>query len=251
MTDASEPRSVTVGTVLRDSPSPARSTSSCLPGRTASTAASPSPTRRKPDSRYPVSTRICRRARARLRPKRGSLPRDADRRGARPALRRVFSHPCHACSSPAAPTRRRRRSRKPTAPAFRCCGRRPPRPTRSRGFRPPRHTPGPERHGARRADGHPRPRRPHGRRERHRKKRVRARPRRPRASPGVGRRRRSALPRRVVHHRDLSGTDAASHGDPRARPDQRAGSVRRRVHALVEARRARRAARTLGARAGV
>ena len=44
----------------------------------------------------------------------------------------------------------------------------------------------------------------------------------------------------------LPGADAAPHGDPRPGPHQRAGSVRRRVDADVEARRAGRAARALG-----
>ena len=55
----------------------------------------------------------------------------------------------------------------------------------------------------------------------------------------------------VVPDGHLPGADAASHGDPRARPDQRAGPVRRRLDADVEAGRARRAARAMGSRARV
>ena len=51
----------------------------------------------------------------------------------------------------------------------------------------------------------------------------------------------------VVRAGQLPRADAASHGDPRARPDQRAGPVRGRLDAHVEARRAGRAARALGA----
>ena len=56
-----------------------------------------------------------------------------------------------------------------------------------------------------------------------------------------------AMPRRVVRPRHLPGADAASHGDSRPGPDQHPGSVRRCLDADVQAGRARRPARTLGA----
>ena len=87
----------------------------------------------------------------------------------------------------------------------------------------------------------------HRRRERHRQERVRARPDRPRPSPGRRRHRRSAAPRGDDPDRHLPRADPPSHGAARARRHQRQGAVRHRVDALVEARRAGRAARTLGA----
>ena len=52
-------------------------------------------------------------------------------------------------------------------------------------------------------------------------------------------------------HRHLPGADAPSHGAARPRRHQRQGAVRHRVDAVVEARRARRAARALGSDARV
>ena len=102
-------------------------------------------------------------------------------------------------------------------------------------------------HDSRRADGHPGPGRADDRRERHRQERVRARSRRPRPPARRRRHRGAALPRRVVRARQLSRADPPSHGDPRPRPDQHPGSLRRRLDADVEAGRAGRPARTLGA----
>ena len=85
------------------------------------------------------------------------------------------------------------------------------------------------------------------RRERHRQERVRARPGRARPSAGGRRRGGAALPRRVVRARQLSRADPPSHGDPRPRADQHPGPLRRRLDAHVEAGRAGRPARTLGA----
>ena len=84
-------------------------------------------------------------------------------------------------------------------------------------------------------------------RERHRQERVRARSDRPRP-PARGRRHgRDPPPRRNDSDRHLSRADAPPHGAARPRRHQRQGSVRHRLDAIVEARRAGRAARTLGA----
>ena len=165
-------------------------------------------------------------------------------------LRRVLGHDTPV---PARHRRLRAAARagrsKPTAAGCRCCA---PAPRRreamSRLSARARHLPRGPRRRPRRADGHPRARRARHRRERHRQERVRARPRRPRPPAGRRRRGRGAAPGRVVRARQLPGADAAPHGDPRPRADQRAGPVRRRLDADVEAGRARRAARALGAR---
>ena len=57
----------------------------------------------------------------------------------------------------------------------------------------------------------------------------------PRPPAGGGRHRRGPPPRRVHRHRQLPGADAQPHGAARARPDQRAGPVRRRRDAHLEA----------------
>ena len=90
--------------------------------------------------------------------------------------------------------------------------------------------------------------RAHHRRERHRQERVRARSDRPRPSAGRRRHRGNPAPGRDHPDRHLPRADAASHGAARARRHQRQGAVRHRVDAILEARRARRAARALGVR---
>ena len=131
MNDASPPRSVTVGTVLRESErSRGARRRAARRRRPASTAASPFPTRRRPALRCPASTPTCRAARVLVFGESEvhyleTLTAD----DARAALRRVFSHPLPCLLVTGGATRRRRRSPKPTAPAFRCCARRRPRPT--------------------------------------------------------------------------------------------------------------------------
>ena len=193
--------------------------------------------------------RGARRPRAGVRRERDPLPRIARRRRPRrdpaPAvLPRHSRGPHHPGIRPAGGAV----GRPPTVPPSRCCARATARPTRCRGsgsaldnLLAPRTTihgvlmdilgPGRARH----------------RRERHRQERVRPRPGRPRPPAGGRRRGGAALPRRVVRARQLSRADPPSHGDPRPRPDQHPGSVRRRLDAHLEAGRAGRPARTLGA----
>ena len=176
-----------------------------------------------------------RRPRAGVRRERGPLPRDADADGARrAALRRVFSHDL-PCVLDHRRLRRRRRSCRRSRPraACRCCGRAAATPdAMARLSARPRHLPAPRAasiHGVLMdilglgvlvigESGI-------GKSECALDLVVRGH--RLVADDAVELRCRAA----VVRARQLPGADAPPHGDPRARPHQRPGPVRRRLDA--------------------
>ena len=193
------------------------------------------------------------RARADLRRKRDPVPRKPRSAGARrtrsAGAQRRFSLRAHDRRVHAAAGARRSRRSAPALPVLQTAVADADRHRQAHvdSRRQPRRA----EHHARRAHGRPRPRHAHHRRERHRQERVRARPDRPRPPAGGRRHGRSPAARRDDPDRRLPRADAPSHGAARPRRDQREGAVRHRVDALVEARRARRAARAVGSGARV
>ena len=235
-------------------PRPRRSgcRSSCSPAPTGSTRRSPARTSRRPASRSPASTSTSAGPRPDLRRERDPLPREPARPArAHDALRLALTHdfPVRADHRRAYAARRaasieaERARRAAAADAGRHAD------ARSPSWRRCSRTRWPSARSCTRVlmdvlglgvliVG----------RERHRQERVRARPDRPRP-PARGRRHRRGPPaRRDDPHRHLPGADAPPHGAARPRRHQRQGAVRHRVDAVVQARRAGRAARALGSR---